>query len=647
MLENIWQWLNERWPISPLIHWGLDEEIPGGTRFSYTFGSAILVVVLIQVVTGILLLFYYVPTVENAYSSVNFLITRVPFGWLVNGLHYWGGNAMIMLVLLHMSRVFIWKAYKNPRELTWLLGVGLFLTTMALTFTGPCLPWDQKGYWAAEVGTSIPGSLPLVGDLIKQLMRGTMKMGQLTLSRFFIVHAAILPSLLVGFIAAHQIAFRRYGSLGPWDERKMHFKGRFWPEQVFKDALVAILAVMVLIVLAVYLPKPFYGMADPLDSSYVPKPAWNFLFLYQVIKFFPGLLEPIGSAGVPALLTLFLIALPFFDRGPERNPFKRPVALGTAIVLAVLIITLTLMGASSKPVSVSVANGSTDPVSKTSLPVVQGQGAEIFQSAGCISCHRVNNAGGTAGPDLSGEGSKGRSRQWLITQIRTPQEHNPNSFMPGFPQMTEEQLNSLADYLLGLKNGISQSSGTSKIPVVKPDASAPPSSTTVAKNNSLISDTLSASQNIPGPAADIIGNAGRGSDVFRQQCTGCHGEKGAGGVPNPESNDGVVPALVPIDRNLFNQDPMLFAESIDPYIQHGSVPAGVNPQLRMPMFGDNNMLTQGQIANVEAYILKLNGINRGKLVNPGMQPRSFFALSLAIYVLLMLVIGIVYWSLPK
>src|SRR5512139_566667 len=159
MVSRAWDWLNERWPFSYLARLAVEEEIPGGSRFPYTLGSALLTVFFLQLVTGILQLFYYVPTVDHAYDSVNFLRTRVPFGWLVNGLHYWGANAMVVLIGLHVARVFVWGAYKHPRELTWLFGIGLLLLAMGSSFTGGPLPWDQRGYWAAEVGTSIPGSV--------------------------------------------------------------------------------------------------------------------------------------------------------------------------------------------------------------------------------------------------------------------------------------------------------------------------------------------------------------------------------------------------------------------------------------------------------------------------------------------------------
>src|SRR5512144_2559229 len=159
MLEFVWKWFTSRWPFYPLKHLLLDEEIAGGASYAYTLGSAILAVLSLQVATGIIQVFYYVPTIDHAYDSVNYLRTEVPFGWLVHNMHYWGANIMVLLVALHMMRVYIWGSYKKT-PLTWFFGIGLVLTVMAISFTGAPLIWDQAGYWAGEVGSIIAGEVP-------------------------------------------------------------------------------------------------------------------------------------------------------------------------------------------------------------------------------------------------------------------------------------------------------------------------------------------------------------------------------------------------------------------------------------------------------------------------------------------------------
>ncbi|MGE5247695.1 MAG: cytochrome b, partial [Verrucomicrobiota bacterium] len=278
MAGRISGWIEERIPIGALLRRALEEEIPGGSRYAYALGSATLFVFVLQAVTGIWQLFYYVPSVDHAYDSLNYLRTEVPFGWLIHNLHYWGANAMIVLIGLHIARVFVFGAYKNPREITWLAGVVLLLVTAGIVFTGAPLPWDEPGYWAAEVGTSIAGTVPVVGNAVKRLLRGGDVMGPLALSRMFVLHVAILPGTLAAFILVHLVAFRMFGSVGPWDEAKRKRTGAFWPDQMCKDAVVAGFLLVLLIALCVYAPPPVAGPADPLDTSFVPKPEWNFLF---------------------------------------------------------------------------------------------------------------------------------------------------------------------------------------------------------------------------------------------------------------------------------------------------------------------------------------------------------------------------------
>jgi ubiquinol-cytochrome c reductase cytochrome b subunit len=637
MFTRIRLWLNDRWPFSALIHGAFDEDIPGGSRFAYTLGSAILTVFTLQAVTGILQLFTYVPTVDHAYESVSFLRTRVPFGWLINGLHYWGANAMVILVAFHMSRVFIWGAYKRPREMTWLFGVGLLLIVMGLSFTGGPLSWDQRAYWEAEVGTSIPGSIPVIGSTIQQIMRGGEEMGQLTLSRMFIVHTAVLPVTLGALIIAHLIAFRRFGSVGPLDETEKTVSGPFWPDQVFKDALIGTLVVLTLVTLAVFLPKPFNGPADPLDSSFIPKPEWNFLFLYEALKFFPGKLEPIGSVGVPQIIVLLLVLLPFIDRRQERNPLKRPVAMSTGVIFILIILSLTFAGYFSNPEATGTSASSLQTNARTTvIPAGAKNGAALFQSQGCTACHRINGSGGAVGPDLSNEGSGNRTRDWLVIQIKNPKTHFPGSIMPSFSGLSDQQVNDLADYLLGLKNSTSQQR------LQNVSASAAAVSPVQSEGSSLPS-----SQRQTGIAADIIGSAERGGLLFKMECAACHGPAGTDKVPNPGSEDGTVPPLNPIDRELFSRNPKQFAENIDIFIQHGSMPGGPDPKLHMLPFGDSNTLTQQQIANAEAYILELNGVNRADLLNPGMAPERFFIIAVPSVILILLILGGIYHCLPN
>ena len=349
MARGLWKWIEDRWPVTPVVRAVLVEDIPGGASAWYSTGSTVLFVFILQAVTGVCELFFYVPTVDHAYVSLSFLRTSVPFGWLIHNLHFWGATAMVVLVLLHVTQNYVWGAYKNPRQLTWMLGVILFLLTLAMMFTGSPLPWDEKGYWAVEVGTGIAGMTPLAGDLAKRLLQGGQTMGQLTLSRFFILHVAILAGALATFILIHLVAFRRQGSAGPWSEAKRQRTGPFWPDQVWKDLVVACVVFVVLVALSAFRPPAYTGAADAMDPSFTPKPEWPFLFLYQALKLFSGPAEVAVALGLPLVLTLLMLAWPFLDRRPERNPARRPGAMALYLVVLAVIIALGVQGGLSRP----------------------------------------------------------------------------------------------------------------------------------------------------------------------------------------------------------------------------------------------------------------------------------------------------------
>lgn len=631
MWQRVWKWFTERWPYERVKHLLLDEEIPGGASFFFSLGTAIAITFTLQVISGIVQLFYYVPAVEHAYDSVSYLRTEVPFGWFVHNMHYWGANAMVFLVALHMIRAYVWGAYKT--QLTWIIGVLLVLTTMAMSFTGAPLIWDQAGYWAGEVGSGITSTVPVVGDIFKILLRGGETMGQLALSRFFIFHVGILAPVLAALIGVHVISFRTTGVVGPWSEEKRRHSGPFWPDQAYKDAITGSIVFFILIALSVFFPVPFTGPADASNTTYLPKPEWNFLFIYQALKYFHGPWEPVGTVGVPFVLIALLLALPFIDRSPERNPLRRPIAMACLVIYAGFVIAFSITGYLSPGYAVPAVAPKPSAAKPQAFPGAK-KGEELFNSEGCTACHRVNGAGGTIGPDLSREGAKGRNRDWLRDQIRNPKSHVPTSIMPSFTKLSDEEVNDLIDLLLSLGTG--SSGGQSMDTDGQQNRSAP----VEIKDPPLVNapkpaepHTHAPGPDLPGPAAYVIGDAVNGVVLFKQQCSACHGAEGKDNVPNPGSTDGTVPPLNPIDPALSSTAPLTFAENIDKIIQHGSVPAGSHPALTMPAWGDTHSLTQQEIANIEAYILVLNATDRAQLMHPGMKPKIFFILVVIVYTL--------------
>jgi ubiquinol-cytochrome c reductase cytochrome b subunit len=224
-------WLERRLPLGRWTREAVTEEIPGGASYWYVFGSATAIVFVVLAATGIWQVFYYVPSTDRAYDSVNFLRFQVPWGWLIHGLHYWAATAMVVLAILHLTQAFVWGAFKKPRELTWVLGAVLLLATLGAMFTGSPLPWDKRGYLAAQVANGIAGSIPLLGGLLQRMVWGGESVGQLALSRFFTLHVAVIPIVLGAIILLHLIAFRIPGGAGPFSARRRERgAGPFWPD---------------------------------------------------------------------------------------------------------------------------------------------------------------------------------------------------------------------------------------------------------------------------------------------------------------------------------------------------------------------------------------------------------------------------------
>jgi ubiquinol-cytochrome c reductase cytochrome b subunit len=510
-MSRLGDWFEARLPIRRAARRMLDEQVPGGAKFTYALGSTTLLTFLVLAVTGIVQLFYYSPSTADAYASVNYLRFQVPFGWLVHGLHYWAATLMIVLALLHLVQVFVWGAFKKPREMTWILGVLLLLGTIAATFTGNPLAWDEKGYWAARVGSGIAGSVPLIGGWLRDVVFGGSTVGQLTLSHFFGLHVAIIPLVIGVILATHLVTFRKEGAAGPF--RPVTASDPFSPDQVLRDVIVFAIALALMIGLSALLLTPVTGAADPLDASYVARPDWPFLFLFQILKYLPGQLEALGTVGVPVLGTLLLLLVPWLDRKPERSPARRPVAIGAFLVIGAGLVALSVAGAQSTPPAITPAIGTPGPTPDASI-------------------------------------------------VSTP---------PG-----------------------------------------------------------------PGPsiASTQIGGATDGQQLFVVYCQECHGPRGVKGITNPGSADGSVPAIDPIDPGVAGKAPQEFVAGLDDFMQNGSVPSAAtstpnaSPRYKMPSFGNTYALTQPQIADLEAYVMQLNGVDRAAIVHPGVAPKTYLWISL-------------------
>ena len=346
------KWLNDRTGVSALLPLARKKEVPVHRHtIWYYLGGMALFLFMLQVATGVLLLFYYRPSAEEAYESVQFLMAEVKFGWLIRSIHSWGANLMVFTVFIHLFSVMLLKAYRRPRELTWMTGVALLGVVMGLGFTGYLLPWNELAYFATRVGTEIPGVLPIVGPSIRELLRGGADVSGATLTRFYALHISVLPGACFLIMALHVLLVQRHGmSVPPGIRHGSGAKGTlpFFPNFVLRDLMGWLLMLACLAGLAAFFPAELGTKADPFASAPVGiKPEWYFMFMFQTLKLLParilgmeGELLGVLAFGIGGVL---LVCVPFLDR--TKSSMKTlDVWTYVTIGLLVYIIALSYLG---------------------------------------------------------------------------------------------------------------------------------------------------------------------------------------------------------------------------------------------------------------------------------------------------------------
>jgi len=351
-------WLNDRIGFTAVLPLLRKKEVPVHRHsFWYYIGGMALFLFGLQIVTGILLLFYYRPSAEGAYESVQFLMAEVEFGWLIRSIHSWGANLMIFMAFVHMFSVMLLKAYRAPREVTWMTGVGLLFVSMGLGFTGYLLPWNELAFFATRVGTEIPGVLPVVGPFIRDLLRGGEDISGATLTRFYALHVSVLPALAFMLVSLHVLLVQRHGmSVPPGIEAEggPTRSIKFFPGFFLRDMVGWLAALAILAAVAAFFPAHLGVKAD----AFAPAPAgirpeWYFMFMFQTLRYLPaeilgieGELVGIGAFGVLGVVLLFV---PFLDK--PKGPDSRPGKLWTWLTLAALayILLLTYLGYTFDP----------------------------------------------------------------------------------------------------------------------------------------------------------------------------------------------------------------------------------------------------------------------------------------------------------
>ena len=441
-------WLDHRTGIETAVRNFLYEQIPASSGWHQVFGSVALFLFLLQAFTGALLAFNYAPTPGDAYNSLRYIMAEVTGGRLMRGLHHWGASMMIVVVVLHMTQVFLYGAYKKPREATWIAGVFLLLLTLAYGLTGYLLPWDNRAYWGTVVTTQVAAQAPLVGPYLLRLLGSQGDVGVVTFARFYGLHVLLLPPATALLIVLHVYLVRKHGvAPAPSDDALPPKK--FFPEQVFRDTVAIFIAFATLFVMAVVVRVPLEQLADPTDTTYVPRPEWYFLFLFQTLKLFSGPLEVVGSVVLPTLAILVLVLVPFIDRGKMRKVTQRSFA--TAVVCLAAIgwtgLTVTAVVTTPKP-AVAAQIDFSQPTGWLELSPMEMSGIGYFRQENCTSCHTVGDGKPKIGPDLAGSAIH-KTGAWMIQHFKRPSAMVPGSAMPSI-QLSDAQLNTLAAFLLKL-----------------------------------------------------------------------------------------------------------------------------------------------------------------------------------------------------
>jgi cytochrome b6 len=356
-LLGLWAWFDDRTSISFLAKLAEKKDVPVHRHtIWYYLGGMTLFLFIIQIGTGILLLFYYRPSAEEAYESVQFLMGEVPFGWLIRSIHSWAANLMIFTLFLHLLSVLLVKAYRPPRDLTWYSGMVLFVLALTFGFTGYLLPWNELAYFATRVGTEILGVVPLVGESFLRILRGGNDVTGATLTRFYAIHVALLPAAAIVLLGLHVFLVQKHGMSLPIEmegsDRAKHSMP-FVPDFLLRDLVGWLTALAVLAALAAYLPAELGEKADPFASAPAGiKPEWYFMFMFQTLKYLPAHIlglegEMVGvMAFAVAGLVLFLV--PVLDRKSARGE-SSPLFTWMGILMIVYMIVLTFLGYTMSP----------------------------------------------------------------------------------------------------------------------------------------------------------------------------------------------------------------------------------------------------------------------------------------------------------
>lgn len=482
IFRNVCLWVDDRLHVSKLFASTAGHHVPksSGSWF-YVFGSATLLCFMIQLVTGTLLAFVYVPSASQSYDTLMYLSYEQPLGWFLRGMHFWGSNFMVGIMFLHMTQVFLFGAYKYPREITWISGCVLMILTLGLAFTGQVMRFDEDAYWGLGIGAAIAGRVPFVGEQLVHLMLGGPIINSDTLSRFFSLHVFILPGSILALVSLHlrmvlTKGINEYPKPGHVVRRETYDQEYaaiikkegvpFFPKAISKDLVAAAIVIFgILFCAAFFGPKMPNGPADPTQIDTLPRPDFYFLWIFAVAALLPDYTETfLLLAGGPVIL-LILFALPFVNNTGEKSWRRRPIAVITVILIYVVLGILTYLGHTSpwSPEMNAWTSVTTEKSRVLGRSPLELQGLVLLQNKQCRNCHAIDGEGGQRGPDLANVGTR-LTKDQLIRQII-----QGGGNMPAYGnKLSPYEVDALVAYMVSLRPEGQLPARDSTVPAVPP-----------------------------------------------------------------------------------------------------------------------------------------------------------------------------------
>jgi ubiquinol-cytochrome c reductase cytochrome b subunit len=461
---NVALWVERRLHLVRIWEATAGHPIPkSSASWFYTFGSMTMLCLTLQILTGILLSLVYIPSAAEAYRSLEFLNYQQELGWFLRSIHYWGSNCMVIVMFLHMTQVFLWGAYKYPRELTWVSGAVLLLLTLGMAFTGQVMRFDADAYWGLGIGAAVMGRIPIIGGQLVNMLLGGPIIGSDTLGRFFALHVFVIPGSLLALVSLHLrlvllkgineyptpgVQVRRDTYDAEYNKIVRETGIPFTPHGIGKDVVANGILLLVIVLLALFVGPKGPGIpADPTQLITEARPDYPFLALFAAAALMPNGSEIVLFFVLPAIAGVLLFGLPFYSNQGEKHFSRRPISVMVVLLTYLGVALLTYAGMTG-PWSPHMEAWTGQPTKTEFLQArtpLELQGSLVFQNKQCRACHAIGGEGGTRGPDLTTVGTRLNEPQ-LVRQVI-----QGGGNMPAYGKnLSQDEVKALVTYLSSL-----------------------------------------------------------------------------------------------------------------------------------------------------------------------------------------------------